>query len=292
MEILHELEHILVHPLIETLKMLPILFLAYLLMEWLEAAEGSKIANAFKRAKRTGPLFGAVAGLIPQCGFSGAIAGMYAAGAVTAGTLLAVMLATSDEMLPILISAHLSAQLSLTVIILILTLKLIIGIICGFTADFFIRKNNAEREEDIHGFCEREHCSCKDGIFLSVLKHTLKILIIIYVVSALLHIAVDNIPEETLKAILNFPVLSQFAAALIGLIPSCAVSVTLTQLYVDGALGLAPLLCGLLTNGGVGLLVLFRVNKSRKNSLFITALLFISGLFFGSIAGLVFEGIL
>lgn len=287
-EFFHELGHILWHPALETLKMAPILFLAYLLMEWLEAAEGSKISNAFKKAKRTGPLFGAIMGLIPQCGFSGAIAGMYAAGTVTAGTLLAVMLSTSDEMLPVLISA----QVSVTLIVLILALKLVIGIICGFAADFIIRRQNAEREEDIHGFCEREHCSCKDGIFLSALKHTLKILLIIYIVSVLLHFAVGLVPEETLKTILNFPVLSQLAASLIGLIPSCAVSVTLTNLYVEGALGLAPLLCGLLTNGGVGLLVLFRQNKDRKNTLFITALLLVSGLIFGSLAGFIFEGIL
>lgn len=287
-EFLHELGHILLHPLEETLKMAPILFLAYLLMEWLEKAEGSKISNAFKKAKKSGPLFGALAGLIPQCGFSGAIAGMYAAGTVTAGTLLAVMLSTSDEMLPVLISA----QLSVGVIILILALKFVIGVICGFAADFVIRKKHAERDEDIHGFCEREHCSCKDGIFFSAFKHTIKILIIIYIVSAVLHFAVDLIPEATLKTVLNFPVLSQLAASLIGLIPSCAVSVTLTQLFVDGALGLGPMLCGLLTNGGVGLLVLFRVNKSRNNSLFITVLLFVSGLIFGSLAGLIFEGIL
>ncbi len=287
-DFLHTAEHIFAHPLIETLKMAPILFLAYLFMEWLEKKEGSKIANTFKKVKKSGPLFASLVGIIPQCGFSGAIAGMYAAGTVTAGTLLAVMLATSDEMLPVLISAGI-APASIAVI---LVLKLVIGIACGFTADFFIRKRDAEPEEDIHGFCEREHCSCKDGIFLSALKHTLKILVIIFAVSVLLHIAIEFIPEETLKSVLNFPVISQIAASLIGLIPSCAVSVTLTNLYVNGALGLSPLLCGLLTNGGVGLLVLFRVNKNRKNSLFITALLFASGLVFGTAAGLIFEGII
>lgn len=287
-EILHELVHIFGHPFIETLKMLPILFLAYLFMEWLEQKEGSKIETIVKKAKRGGPLFGALLGLVPQCGFSGAIAGMYAAGTVTAGTLLAVMLSTSDEMLPLMVSARLSP----TLIGIVLGLKLVIGLIAGFAADFIIRKKNTEQQEDIHDFCEREHCSCKDGIFLSALKHTLKIVVIIYIVSVVLHFAVDHIPEETLKTVLNFPVISQIAAAIIGLIPSCAVSVTLTNLYINGALGLGPMLCGLLTNGGVGLLVLFRVNKSRKNSLFITALLFISGLVFGTVAGLIFEGVL
>ena len=213
---------------------------------------------------------------------------MYAAGTVTAGTLLAVMLSTSDEMLPVLVSA----RMSVWSIVLILALKLAIGIFCGFASDIIIRKKNAEQEEDIHGFCEREHCSCKDGILISALKHTLKILVIIFIVSVLLHIAVDLIPEETLKAVLNFPVLSQIIAALVGLIPSCAVSVTLTNLYVSGALGFSSLLVGLLTNGGVGLLVLYRVNESRKNSIFITALLFVSGLVFGSIFGFLFEGVL
>lgn len=287
-EFLHEAVHILLHPFTETLKMAPILFLAYLFMEWLEQKEGSKLAENIKKIKKGGPLFGALAGIIPQCGFSGAIAGMYAAGTVTAGTLLAVMLSTSDEMLPVLVSA----RMSVWSIVLILALKLAIGIFCGFASDIIIRKKNAEQEEDIHGFCEREHCSCKDGIFISALKHTLKILGIIFIVSVLLHIAVDLIPEETLKAVLNFPVLSQIIAALVGLIPSCAVSVTLTNLYVSGALGFSSLLVGLLTNGGVGLLVLYRVNESRKNSIFITALLFVSGLVFGSIFGFLFEGVL
>lgn len=288
MEFLHEVWHLLGHPLIETLKMSPILFLAYLFMEWLEQKEGSKIAENFKKAKHSGPLFGSLAGLIPQCGFSGAVAGMYAAGTVTAGTLLAVMLSTSDEMLPVLISARFSAS----AILIILALKFIIGIICGFTADFFIRRKDAEKPEDIHGFCEREHCSCKDGIFVSALWHTGKILVIIFIVSVILHFLVELIPIETLKAILNYPVISQIAASVIGLVPSCAVSVTLTNLYASGALGLGPLLCGLLTNGGVGLLVLFRQNKDRKNSIFITVLLLVSGLVFGSLAGVIFEGVI
>ncbi len=287
-EILTELPEILLHQLIETLKMAPILFLAYLFMEWLEKSEGSRFSNVFNNAKKSGPLFGALLGLIPQCGFSGAVASMYAAGAVTLGTLLSVILSTSDEMLPLFISG----ATPLRVIALVLGLKFIIGIICGFTVDFFVRKNNAERDEDIHGFCEREHCSCKDGIFKSALRHSLRIIVIIYIISLFLHLAVHLIPQETLKYILNFPVLSEIAAALIGLIPSCAISVTLTSLYMNGALGLAPLLCGLLSNGGIGLLVLFRTNKNIKNSLFIALLLFLSGLIFGSLAGHLFGGLI
>lgn len=282
MELLHTILHALKHPLFETLKMAPILFLAYLFMEWLEHTGSSNLTGFVRNSRSFGPLWASVLGLVPQCGFSGAIAGMYAAGTVTTGTLLAVMLATSDEMLPMMIGARLSIWL----IVFILGLKFVVGIITGFVCDFILKRKHAENEEHIHEFCENENCSCKDGVWLSALKHTLKILIIIYFVSVLLHIAVELVPSTLLSDILNFPVISQIAASIIGLIPSCAVSVTLTQLYIDGALGLSPLLCGLLTNGGVGLLVLYRVNRNRKNNLFITLVVLLSGLFFGSLVGL------
>ncbi len=282
MDLMHDIFHALEHPLLETLRMLPILFLAYLFMEWLEHTGSEKLTGFVNRSRNFGPLWGSLLGLIPQCGFSGAIAGMYAAGTVTTGTLLAVMLATSDEMLPMMLGARLSVWL----IIFILTLKFIVGVVCGFTCDFILRKKHAEQQEHIHEFCEQEKCSCKDGVWLSAIKHTVKILVIIYLVSAVLHFLVELIPQNVLTSVLNFPVISQIVASLIGLIPSCAVSVTLTQLYIDGALGIVPLLCGLLTNGGVGLLVLYRVNRNKKNNLIITATIFLVGLVCGSIAGM------
>lgn len=282
MELLHNILHALEHPLIETLKMAPILYLAYLFMEWLEHTGSEKLTGFVKGSRSFGPLWGSLLGLIPQCGFSGAIAGMYATGTVTSGTLLAVILATSDEMLPLMLGARLSVWL----IIFILAVKFIVGIITGFICDLTLRKKHIEKEEHIHEFCEQENCSCKDGVWLSALKHTLKILIIIYTVSVVLNFTIELVPKDILSAVLNFPVVSQLAASLIGLIPSCAVSVTLTQLYIDGALGLSPMLCGLLTNGGVGLLVLYRVNRNRKNNLFITLTVFLSGLIFGSLVGL------
>lgn len=283
MELIHTLLHSFGHPLIETLKMSPIIFLAYLLMEWLEHNESDKLKNTIKNSKRFGPLWASLLGLLPQCGFSGAVASMYATGTVTLGALLAVILATSDEMLPVMLGAGVSA----TIIITILLFKLAVGCVVGFTADFILRRKNKTEEEHIHEFCEQEGCSCKDGIWLSALKHSLKVLVIIYFVSALLDFAINLVPKETLMAILNFPVVSQVAASLIGLIPNCAVSVTLVQLYTSSALGISPLICGLLTNGGVGLLVLFRVNKNLKNNLFITFIIFLSGLVFGTVAGLI-----
>ena len=287
-EILHHLEHCLLHPLKETLLMTPVLFLAYLLMEWLEHNEGSKLTGLLNRSRRVGPLLGGLLGMIPQCGFSGAIAGMFAAGTVTTGTLIAVILSTSDEMLPVMLPEVIGGKLSAFNLIFILAYKLAIGILVGFVVDLVLRKRHKEQEEHIHEFCEQENCSCSDGVFKSALKHTVKVLLIIYVVSVALHLLVEFIPEAALNDILNFPVLSQLAAALLGLIPSCAVSVTLTELYTEGALQMGPLLCGLLTNGGVGLLVLYRVNRSFKSNFFITLTIFLTGLIFGSVAGLFF----
>ncbi|MBO5852663.1 MAG: arsenic efflux protein [Clostridia bacterium] len=284
MNILELILHSLKHPLIETIKMSPIIYLAYLFMEWLEHNGSDRLEGVLKNSKRFGPLWASLLGLLPQCGFSGAVAGMYATGTVSLGALLAVILATSDEMLPIM----LGAGISVATIVLILLLKFLTGCIVGFTTDFILKKSGNSEEEHIHEFCEMEKCSCKDGIWISALKHSLKILVIIYVVSSLLHFAVELVPLDALTYILNFPVLSQIVASLIGLIPNCAVSITLTQLYIDSALGISPLLCGLLTNGGVGLLVLFRVNRNTKNNILITLTVFMSGLIFGSVAGLFF----
>lgn len=283
MELLHLLYDCLSHTFIEAAKMAPVLFLAYLFMEWLEHTGNNKLTSFVEKSKRFGPLFSSLLGLVPQCGFSGAIAGMYAAGTVTVGTMLAVIISTSDEMLPMMVSA----KLPISLILSILVIKLVSGVITGFTADLILKKRKKEQNEHIHEFCEQENCSCSDGIWLSALKHTAKILVIIYIVSVLLHFAIEFVPESAIKTALNFPVFSQISASLVGLIPSCAVSVTLTQLYIDGALGLSPLLCGLLTNGGVGLLVLYRVNRNRKTNLLITLTVFVSGLLFGTLAGLI-----
>lgn len=284
MEFLHEIIHHVGHPFIETLKMVPILFLAYLFMEWLEHTSSNKLTSFVKKSRTVGPALGGLLGLIPQCGFSGAIAGMYAAGTVTVGTLLAVILATSDEMLPMMVSA----RLPITFVLVVLVLKFVVGAVTGFTADGILRFLRREQEEHIHEFCEQENCSCKDGVWLSAIKHTLKIALIIFVISVILHNIVELVPREALVTLLNFPVLSQIAASLFGLIPSCAVSVTLTQLYIDGVLGAGPLLCGLMTNGGVGLLVLYRVNRNLKSNLIITLTVFLVGLAAGSLAGIFF----
>ncbi|MBR6572133.1 MAG: arsenic efflux protein [Clostridia bacterium] len=280
--------HSVLHAVTDTLKMLPILFLAYLLMEVLEHFESGRLSAFMNKSRKLGPLMASAIGLIPQCGFSGGVASLYAAGTVTTGTLISVILATSDEMLPVLLSANIPVK----IIIAILLSKLVIGVIFGFATDFVLRKKKLEKKENIHEFCEREHCRCKDGVFISALKHTLKIAGIILLVIFLLNLLFELISEETLKGILNIPVVSELFASAIGLIPSCSVSVLLTNLFANGALGISPLLCGLLTNGGIGLLVLYRANPNKKDNLLITLVIFAIGFVAGTLTGLIFNNIL
>lgn len=270
---------------VDSVKMLPILFLAYLLMEYLEHHTGNRINMALENSKKSGPIIGSLFGLIPQCGFSGAAANLYAAGTVTAGTLISVFLATSDEMLPIMVSEH----APLKTILLILASKLIGAVTVGFVIDFFLRKRNRSRHSDIHAFCEHEHCSCDDGILVSAIKHTIKIMIFIFIVTFLINVAFDYLPEEKVSAIWNIPVLGECFAGLIGLIPNCSSSVLITRLYLSNAMGPSAMLAGLMVNAGVGLLVLFKVNKDHKDNLFITLLLFISGTVFGGVLGKLLE---
>ena len=161
--------------LVDTGKLLPILFLTYLLMEYLEHHAGGGISRCLQRSRGAGPALGAALGLVPQCGFSGAASSLYAAGTITMGTLLSVFLATSDEMLPIL----LSAQVPLPTVGAILGLKFLAGAAVGFAVDAVLRLQHHQREPDIHGFCQQEHCSCEGGIFRSALRHTVKIVILI-----------------------------------------------------------------------------------------------------------------
>lgn len=281
MALLEEFLHELLHAGEDALTLLPLLFLTYLFMEYLEHHAGEKMNRLLLTTKKSGPLLGAALGLIPQCGFSGAAANLYASGTVTVGTLLAVFAATSDEMLPIFISAELPAA----VIGTLLGIKFVSGLLLGFLADLLVRKKNRQQNGSIHDFCEQEHCHCEDNIVVSALKHTIKIGLLIYAVTALLNVALLFLPYEKITALWNVPVLGILLAALIGLIPNCSASVMLANLYVSGVMGTAPLLAGLITNAGVGLVVLGRGNKKPKENLLITLALFTFGVVFGGMAG-------
>lgn len=271
---------ILIDTVVDSVKLLPFLFLTYLLMEWLEHKTGSAVEQRIRSAGKSGPVWGALLGVVPQCGFSAAASSLYAGRVITIGTLFAVFLSTSDEMLPILISEAASAS----VIIKILAAKVIIGAVSGLIIEFayvnLMKKH--EKEMDIHVVCEEEHCHCEDGMVVSALKHTLKIFCYIFVISLVLNAVIAFIGEDTLSGLLSgTPVVGELIAGLVGLIPNCASSVVITQLYLSGMIGSGPMMTGLLANAGVGLLVLCRLNRDVKQDAAIIGVLYAISVFWG-----------
>lgn len=262
---------------IDALKLLPFLFLAYLAMECLEHWTGGRMQEIVKKSGKAGPAIGGLLGIFPQCGFSAAAANLYAGRIITMGTLIAVFLSTSDEMLPIMISEN----VALSMIGKILLLKVIFALVAGFLVDFLLHR---KVEMQIGHLCERHHCHCEKGIWRSAFHHTWKIFLYIIVVSLILNFAIALIGEETLAALVQGkPALSLFLSALVGMIPNCASSVVLTQLYLGGVLSAGALMAGLLSGSGVGFLVLLRVNDNRRENLRIFALLYAIGVGAGAL---------
>ncbi len=271
--------------LLDALKMTPVLFLAYLLMEYLELKAGERLNRCVASVGYAGPALGSLLGAVPQCGFSGAIAGFYTARIVTLGTLLAVFLSTSDEMLPILLSSNVEGK----VILKILLLKILGGALCGFVIDIMLRilkKNRDTSSDHIHDFCEQENCDCHENIFLSALKHTVKVLMLIIIVSFALNIIFEYFGNDFLSSLfIAKPFVSEVVAGVVGLIPNCSVSVLMTNLFVEGVITPSAMISGLMTNAGVGLLVLFRLNKNIKENILVTFALLISGILLGILSG-------
>ena len=313
--------HLIEHTLTDTLGILPFLFLTYLLMEWLEHRAGAKTAQLLRRSGRVGPLLGGGLGLLPQCGFSASAAGLYAGGVISAGTLLAVFLSTSDEMLPILISHRVAGGR----IAAILAVKIAIAAAAGFLTDVFFRRRyvsagehhhheHEEHDDDdheehehhghdhehdhdhdserpqtaIHELCESEGCHCDRGIWRSTLMHTLKVFGYIVAITFLFTCLIEAVGEERLGSWLSsVPVLGQAVAGLIGLIPNCAASVVITRLYLDGMISAGCMMAGLLVGAGIGVMVLFRVNHRHfKDNVKILALLYAVGVVSGVVIDL------
>lgn len=274
---------------IDALKLLPFLFITYLIMEYIEHKTGDKTKNIIKKSGKWGPVFGAILGIFPQCGFSAAAANLYAGRVITLGTLIAIFLSTSDEMLPILISE----AAPIDIILKILATKLVIGIIAGVVIDFvgqaFKKKKekqeNEEAVEEIGHMCEHEHCHCeKEGIFKSSIKHTLNIFVFIIIISLVMNVAIYFIGEEKISnLILNMPVVGPLIAGIVGLIPNCASSVILTQLYLQNVISVGSMIGGLLVGSGIGILILFRVNENIKENMKITGMLYLIGVVSGII---------
>ncbi len=289
---------VILHSLEEFVTILPFLFLTYLLMEFLEHKAGSKMERAIKHADKVGPLFGSLLGIIPQCGFSAAAAGLYSGRVITLGTLIAIFLSTSDEMLPLMIGhAH-----PLT-IVKILVLKIAIGMAAGFLIDLFCRvyqkqKHSSHKEEPhkhnhshkhehehehshneafaIHEICEKDDCGCEEEKFwLSALIHTAKTGIFLLIVVLLLNIGIYFLGENALAhAFTSLPIVGHLAAGLIGLIPNCAASVVITKLYLENMITAGCMFSGLLVGAGMGLLLLFRIHPNKKKCFGVLALLY------------------
>ncbi len=256
---------------------LPVLFVAYLLMELLERSQKLNEEILHGYSHKAGPLLGGLLGVAPQCGISGAAATLFSTGSVTVGTMLAVFFATSDEMLPIMLSSVADGDIRLSSILLIVLGKAALGVALGYLADLLLTKY-IRSQKNIHGFCEREHCACDEeegNVFVSALKHTLKIAVMLIAVNVVLNFVLGMIGVERLSgSVLNRPFIGEILLALVGLIPNCSVSVVITESYLSGLIGLGGLFAGLLSNAGIGLLVLFRTNKNLKENLVITSTLY------------------
>lgn len=280
--------HIIEHSLLDTVKLVPFLFLTYLAMEYLEHKAGEKTTDMVRKAGKWGPLIGGVAGVVPQCGFSAAASNLYAGRVISLGTLIAIYLSTSDEMLPIMISERAPMNL----IVQVLAMKAVIGILAGLVIDWVLRGHEEHHHEahehnheehHIHEICEHDHCNCEeDGVFLSAVKHTLQITLFVLLITFALNFVLHSGGEDILASLLlDKPVLGPVIAAIVGLIPNCASSVVITQLFLGGVIGMGSMMAGLLVNAGVGLVVLFRVNHHKGENLKIAGLLYIIGVVVG-----------
>lgn len=276
----HILIHSLEHSFSDSLKILPFLFITYLVMEVLEKKAGEKTNLWLEKAGKAGPIAGGILGVIPQCGMSTAASNLYAGRIISVGTLVAIYLSTSDEMLPIMISRSVDTM----IIVKILAIKVVFAMTAGFLIDFLYRimKKEKHQEMKIHDFCEHEHCHCEDGVLKSALRHTLQIFLFVFLITVVLNIGVEVIGEEQLaNFILNRPILGPVLAGMIGLLPNCAASVVITQMFLDGLMSFGTMMAGLLVGAGVGILVLLRVNEDKKESFKIIGTLYSFGVLGG-----------
>ena len=279
---------LLVDILVDNLLLLPFLFPTYLVLEAIEAHAGGALERALGRARRWGPLVGSLSGAVPQCGFSAAAASLYAGGVITVGTLVAVFLSTSDELIPVLVSKAMPIDL----LVKIMCFKVAFGLVAGLMVDAFLRARGARTPAPhVADLCAHSRCGCAEhkGIVLPALIHTAEIFFFILLVSGLLEMALHFAGEDVLKSfILNKPVLGELLAGLAGMVPNCAVSVAFAQLYAEGGMSAGALMAGSLAGSGLGLLVLFRTHRRLKDNLLILATVYVFGVVFGHFAGYLF----
>ena len=275
--IIHSLEH----GIKDTLPLIPFLLVTYLIMESVERADNGRTAEVVSKAGPFGPLLGAIFGAFPQCGFSAAASNFYAAGLIKMGTLIAVFMSTSDEMLPIFIAEKVPAWSIARIIIV----KIVIALIFGYLITFVFGRFFAKQESALNEYREQHGHDCSEdghGIIQEVLIRTVKTMLIVLAVTFVLELVLETVGEDMLKSIMmDLPVLGEAIAGLVGLVPNCAASILITELYLSGVIGDGAMMSGLLVSAGVGLLVLFRENKNVKENLIILAVLYVLSLLAG-----------
>ena len=269
--------------LMDTLKLLPYLLITFLFLEFIEHKLSKKNEKALTKNKKYGPILGGLLGALPQCGFSSMASELFSGRVITMGTLIAVFLSTSDEMLPIMISEKVDPML----IVKIIGFKVIIGIAIGFIIDIIYKKKTTSKNE-IHHMCEDEHCHCDhDNIFISSIKHTLKIGLFILIANLVIGLIIFKVGEDNLSDFLvHGNIIGYFISSLIGLIPNCAGSVIITEVYLKDLISFGTMMSGLLTGSGLGILLLFRTNKNMKENLSILSIIYFVGVILGIIIDL------
>lgn len=281
---MHEFLHILEHSLLDSIKLLPFLFIAFFIIELIEHKLSDKSKKVISKSGKYGPILGSLLGLIPQCGFSVVATNLYITRILSLGTLISIYLSTSDEMLVILLSRN----ASISTILPLLGTKFIVGLLSGFIIDFLLR--NKKKEKHTYSICEDEHCGCEEeeNLLKSSLIHTIKTFIFIFIATFIITLVFELFGEEYLsKLLLKDTLISPFITSLIGLIPNCASSVILTELYLSNSINFASVISGLLTGSGVAILVLFKSNKNIKENLTILSLIYGIGVITGIIITLI-----
>ena len=282
----HWFDEIFLHGLLDTLMIIPFLFLTYLLMEFIEHRAGDKAEEFMKKAGVFAPVVGGALGAVPQCGFSAAASNLYAGRIISIGTVVAVFLSTSDDMIPILLTGRVPAA----TVALIVLYKAVVGILVGLAVDFVLRLMHKKAEKiNIDAICDEDNCHCEKGIWYSALHHTATISLFVLLITFAVNALVFFVGEENIGGIMySIPVFSHILAAIFGLVPNCAASVALTTLCTEGIITAGTMLSGLFSGAGVGLLVLFRVNKQMKENLIIVGIILAAGVVFGLVGDLVF----
>ena len=279
------IDEVMIHGILDTLKLVLFLFLTYLLMEFIEHKASDKARAVMQRAGRLGPLVGGAFGAVPQCGFSAAAANLYTGRVISLGTLVAVFLSTSDEMLPMMVSE----KIAITTALLIILYKCAVGALVGLVIDLVMRFIKKKPDDiNIDEICDNDNCHCERGIFHSALHHTLTVSLFVLAVTVGVNVILFFADDGALgNVMIDIPVVSHLISAMVGLIPNCAVSIALTKLATSGIISVGTMLSGLFSGAGVGLLILFRMNKRIKENLVVMGILVAMGVVFGLLADVI-----